>query len=192
MLSLLKSYWLKPVCNEVKEIHTIFSTTQSPTKKLTMIALLATLAVIFQSMGDFLPGVGYLISPFATAPIVLCAIFSLSSGLTAYLLVILLLFFIQPGELIIFPFTTGLLGLGIGSALLYSRIRLFVIVAGALFLLSGILLLLYIIQFPILGPTVSTTWSIVKTAIIAIFSLLYSWLWVEISRYFLQKISKVI
>ncbi|MFE0556842.1 MULTISPECIES: hypothetical protein [Paenibacillus] len=108
------------------------------------VAFLDALSAIFQSMGGLLPGIGYLISPLATAPIVLCTILSVGSGLTAYLLTMLLLFFIQPSELIVFPFTTGLLGLGVGGSLIYLNIRLPVVITGSLSLWAGILLLLYV------------------------------------------------
>jgi hypothetical protein len=116
----MKNYWLKPVCVEVSEIHTRFGTAEVATRKMITIAFLATLSAIFQSIGGLLPVIGYLISPLATAPIVISTILSIRSGLTAYLLTILLLFFIQPSELIVFPLSTGLLGLGIGGSLLYS------------------------------------------------------------------------
>lgn len=133
-----------------------------------------------------------MISPLATAPIVLSTVLSASSGLTAYSLAILLLFIIQPSELIVFPFTTGLLGLGIGSSLLYLKKRLWAVVAGSISLWAGILLLLYVFRFPVLGPAVSSTFNLSTMIIVYVFSLFYSWLWVEISRYFIQKISKVI
>lgn len=188
----MKNYWLKPVCVEVsKKINTRFGTTEIATRKMITVAFLATLSAIFQSMGGLLPGVGYLISPLATAPIVLSTVLSVGSGLTAYLLTILLLFFIQPSELIVFPFTTGLLGLGIGGSLLYLKIRLSVVIAGSFSLWTGILLLLYVFRFPVLGPAVSSTFNLSTIAMVYVFSLFYSWLWVEISRYSIKKISKV-
>ncbi|WP_246079712.1 hypothetical protein [Paenibacillus piri] len=144
----LKNYWLIPVCEEASLINTRFRTAEFATRKMTITAFLAALAAIFQSMGGLLPGIGFLISPFATAPVVLCCVLSFRSGLTAYLLAILLLFFIQPGELIVFPFTTGLLALGIGGAFVYSKTRLSAVMAGSLFLWVGIFLLLYIFAFP--------------------------------------------
>ncbi|MGG4345689.1 hypothetical protein [Paenibacillus lautus] len=186
----MKNYWLKPVCAEVSEIHTRFGAAQFATRKMITVAFLAVLSAIFQSMGGLLPGIGYLISPLATAPIVLCTILSVGSGLVAYSLTIVLLFFIQPSELIVFPFTTGLLGLGIGGSLLYLKIRLPAVITGAFSLWAGILLLLYVFRFPVLSPAVSSTFSLSTIVIIYVFSLFYSWLWVEISRYFIKKISK--
>ncbi|NHN32791.1 hypothetical protein [Paenibacillus agricola] len=188
----MKNYWLKPVCVEVSEIHTRFGTAEAATRKMITIAFLSTLSAIFQSIGGLLPVIGYLISPLATAPIVLCTILSIRSGLTAYLLTIVLLFFIQPSELIVFPLSTGLLGLGIGGSLLYLKTRLSAVLVGSFCLWSGILLLLYVFRFPVLGPTISSTFNLSTIAIVYVFSFFYSWLWVEISRYFIKKISKVI
>lgn len=63
-----------------------------------------------------MPGIGYLISFLATLPIFLVTSLSIRQGILSYILTILLLFIIQPSELIIFPFTTGLLGIAIGVA----------------------------------------------------------------------------
>lgn len=188
----LKNYWLRPICEEASLIHTRFHTAEFATRKMTIAAFLAALAAIFQSMGGLLPGVGFLISPFATAPIVLCCVLSFGSGLIAYLLAILLLFFIQPGELIVFPFTTGLLALGIGGAFIYSKTRLSAVMAGSFFLWAGIYLLVYIFRFPVLGPAFSSTLNISTIAMVFCFSFFYSWLWVDLSRWFINKISKVI
>ncbi|MFD0711392.1 hypothetical protein [Paenibacillus sp. GCM10027626] len=186
----MKNYWLKPVCTEISVIHKRFSTTDSATRKIIFVAFLAAVSAIFQSMGGLLPGIGFLMSPLATAPIMLSTVLSLGSGLTAYLLTMLLLFFIQPSELIVFPFTTGLLALGVGGSLLYSKSRLAVVMIGSIFLWAGIMLLLYVFRFPVMGPAVSSTFNLSAIVIVYVFSLLYSWLWAEISRWFIQKISK--
>lgn len=190
-MNLIKNYWLKPVCVEVSEMNTRYGAAEAATRKMITVAFLASLSAIFQSMGGLLPGIGYLISPLATAPIMLSTVLSVSSGLTAYALAMLLLLFIQPSELIVFPFTTGLLGLGIGGSLLYWKIRLSAVIAGAFSLWAGILLLLYVFRFPVLGPAVSS-FKLSTITMIYVFSLFYSWLWVEISRYIIQKTSKVI
>ncbi|MDQ0165721.1 hypothetical protein [Bacillus horti] len=192
MPKFIKNYWFNPDCVGVSEIRTRFKTTEATTRKMVTVAFLATLSSIFQSMGGLLPGIGYLISPLATAPIMLSTIFSFRSGLTAYILTIFLLFFIQPSELIIFPFTTGLLGLGIGSSLLYFKTRLSAVLVGSFSLLGGILLVLYVFQFPVLGPIASSTFSLSTIALVYVFSFFYSWLWIEISKYCIKKISKVI
>src|SRR5690606_21054319 len=91
------------------------------TRKLILASIFACLAAIFQSAGGYLPGIGYLISPLATAPILLCSLLSIPYGFMSYLLTIMLLVILQPTELIIFPFTTGILGLGIGASFHFFR-----------------------------------------------------------------------
>ncbi len=88
----------------------------SKAKRLVFGSFLACVAAILQAAGGFLPGIGYFISPFATLPILISAMFSLKMGVISYFLTILLLFILFPSELFIFPFTTGLIGIGIGAA----------------------------------------------------------------------------
>ena len=57
------------------------------------------MAAILQAAGGFLPGIGYFISPFATLPILIGAMFSLQMGVMSYFLTILLLFILFPSEL---------------------------------------------------------------------------------------------
>lgn len=68
-----------------------------------------------------MPGIGFLISFLATLPIFLATCFSIRQGILSYTLTIFLLFIIQPSELIIFPFTTGLLGIAMGVAFYNGR-----------------------------------------------------------------------
>ena len=74
---------------------------------------MSTLATMFQAAGNLVPGIGLLISPFSTLPI-FAIFYSIREGILSYILTIFLLFIIEPSELIVFPFTTGLLGLALG------------------------------------------------------------------------------
>src|SRR5690625_1345853 len=160
--------------------------------KLVLVSIFACIAAILQSAGGFLPGVGYLISPLATAPILLCAMFSLLAGASSYILTIMLLVVIQPTELIIFPFTTGLLGLGIGLAFHFFKKKISVTTVGALFLTLGIITVLYIFRFPILGPVASNSFSLLATGSIVLCSYFYSWFWVELSFRIIKRLSKIL
>ena len=73
---------------------------------------MSALATMFQATGNLVPGIGLLISPFSTLPI-FCYFYSIREGILSYILTIFLLFIIEPSELIVFPFTTGLLGLAL-------------------------------------------------------------------------------
>ena len=57
-------------------------------KRLVIGSFLACMAAILQAAGGFLPGIGYFISPFATSPILIGAMFSLRMGVMSYFLTI--------------------------------------------------------------------------------------------------------
>ena len=173
-------YYLKPISDEVRLAQSTFKN-HKKTKKLILGAIFACIAAVFQAAGGFFPGIGYLLSPLATAPILLYSMLSVPFGLLVYFQTIILLFILQPTELIVFPFTTGLLGLGIGASFYFYRSRLSIIAAGTFSLMLGISILLFILRYPILGPAFSDSFSYLTTGIIFFFCFLYSWLWVEIA-----------
>jgi hypothetical protein len=122
----------------------------TPSGKLVFAAILATFSAILQSAGGFLPGIGLLISPFSTLPIVFVSVYAGRYGILSYGLAMLLLLLIQPAELFIFPFSTGLLGLalGLGIRVFKYRITVALFAGGAMF--AGICFPLYVLGFPIL------------------------------------------
>ncbi|MBT2678263.1 hypothetical protein J7E38_04575 [Bacillus sp. ISL-35] len=184
-------YFFKPISNEVRLSKLIFKK-RKKTMKLILGSFLACISVMLQAAGGFLPGIGLFFSPLATAPILLCSMFSIPLGVMSYLLTIILLFILQPSELIVFAFTTGLLGLGIGAAFCLFRKRLSIIAAGTIFLMLGIIILLFIFDFPVLGPVVSDSFSFLTTAGIFLFAFLYSWLWVEIALNIFKRLKRLI
>ncbi|WP_019638847.1 hypothetical protein [Paenibacillus fonticola] len=191
MRKLLLNYWTKPLPQmENEKILPRVGATQ--TKTLIIIAFFSALTALLQSAGGYLPGPGYLISPFSTAPIVLSALISLRSGLTAYALSCLLLLLIQPSELIVFPFTTGLLGLALGIGMTHFKNRIQVILFSAVALWMGIALVVYAFRFPILGPTVSINFQMDISVYVFLFSLLYSGIWTEISLRLLARLKKAV
>ncbi|WP_432361585.1 hypothetical protein [Sporosarcina sp. UB5] len=155
-------------------------------------ALMAALAAILQSAGGLLPAIGFAISPLATAPIMLVALISLHSGAFTYILTILLLFLIEPTELFIFPFTTGLLGLGLGWTFYKLTKRPHVAFMNGLLLCIGICIPLYVLGFPVFGPTISAHFNRLTLLLIFTFSLLYSWIWTELSLFILRKIKVIL
>jgi hypothetical protein len=182
-------YFLKPVSDEVRSFQRRFNKHNNITK-LILGSNLVCLAAVLQSAGGFLPGIGYFFSPLATAPILICSMFSIPFGAMSYLLTMMLLFILQPTELIIFPFTTGLLGLGIGASFSFFRKRLSLIASGAALLMLGIMSLLYIFHFPILGPAVSGSFSFLTAGGILLFAFLYSWLWVEMALIIFKRLKR--
>jgi len=116
--------------------------------------------------------------------------FSIPYGVMTYFLTIMLLFILQPSELIVFPFTTGLLGLGIGASFSFFRKRLIIIATGAILLMSGVMSLLFIFHFPVLGPAVSVSFSFLITGFL--FAFIYSWLWVDIALIIFKRVKMIL
>lgn len=183
------NYWAKPL-PQMESVSVLARAGANQTRTLVTIAFLSALSALFQSAGGFLPGPGYLLSPLSTAPVVLATLISLRSGFTAYALSMVLLLLIQPSELFVFPFTTGLLGLALGFSIARSRNRIQVVLLSAFVLWAGIALLLYAFRFPLLGPSVAQSWEIATAAYIFLFCLLYSALWTEISLRVLARLRK--
>jgi hypothetical protein len=152
----------------------------SPTTKLVIGAMLGSIAVIFQSAGIF-TGVGYIFSMMTTGPIVLATLLSVRIGTLTYLVTIILLAIVQPSELLVFPFTTGLLGLSLGIGLQYFKSTLLILLFSSATLTLGIGTLLYGIQFPILGPSVSSQLNLAVILGVFAFSFLYSLIWLKLS-----------
>jgi hypothetical protein len=184
-------YFFKSISDEVRTVHLAFIR-HSKTKRLILGSIFACLAAIFQASGGIFPVVGYFISPLATAPILFCSILSIRFGLMSYLLTNLLLLILQPSELIVFPFTTGLLGISTGAAFYIFKKRLSIILCGAFVLTSGILGLLYIFQFPVLGPGVPGSFSFLTVGGIFLFAFFYNWIWVELALAFYKRVKKII
>ena len=165
-----------PTKNELE----LLTSNYSRTMKLVLGSVLSAIAVLLQSAGVF-TGIGYVFSMFATLPIVLATMISVQLGIMSYTLSILLLVIIQPSELIVFPFTTGLLGLGLGIGFKLFKHWLKVSIFSAVVLMAGIFLLLYGLKFPVLGPSIGSSIDIRVILGTLLFSLIYSWIWVLIS-----------
>ncbi len=180
-------YFLRSISEDVRIAQFEFRK-QTKAKKLVLGSFLSCMAVILQGAGELFPGIGYLISLFATLPILIGAMFSFQMGVLSYVLTILLLFIMFPSELVIFPFTTGLLGIGIGAAFSFFKKRLTIISIGALCLTLGMMILLVVFHFPVLGSAVGFSFSFHTAGSIFFFSFLYSWLWVEMALFFFKRI----
>ncbi|KAA9028621.1 YybS family protein [Niallia endozanthoxylica] len=180
-------YFFRSISDDVRMAQFEFRK-QTKAKRLVLGSFLSCMAVILQGAGELLPGIGYFVSPFATLPILIGAMLSFQMGVLSYVLTILLLFILFPSELVIFPFTTGLLGIGIGAAFSFFKKRLTIISIGATCLTLGMMILLYIFHFPVLGSAVSDSYSFHTAGSIFLFSFLYSLLWVEIGLFFFKRI----
>lgn len=162
------------------------------TKKMVTVSLLASIAALLQSAGGYIPILGFVISPFTTLPIMIATLISFRYGSISYGLTILLLLILEPTELFVFPFTTGVLGLGLGWGLLHLRKRLAIASLNGGLLFLGICFPLYVLEFPVFGPMTSSSVSVQIITIILLFSFIYSFIWVEISLFVLQRLKWIV
>lgn len=183
-----RNYWYQPmIAHDTNFVH---KRKVTPAKRLVITALLGSLAAIFQSAGNLIPGIGLFISPFATLPIFFAICYSSRVGILSYILTILLLFIIEPSELIVFPFTTGLLGIALGVSFLQFQRKIWIVSFSALSLVIGIMIVLDIFRFPVLGPTVHTILDIKVIALLCTLSFLYCWFYAELCRVMINRVYK--
>ncbi|MFD0771175.1 hypothetical protein ACFQZ1_20740 [Bacillus sp. CGMCC 1.60114] len=183
-------YWCKPIIETGS--NSLHVRKMALATQLVITALLSTFAAMFQSAGGIMPGIGFLISCLATLPIFLVTYFSIRQGILSYILTIFLLFIIQPSELIIFPFTTGLLGIALSLAFLQFKRRIAVVSFSAVCLMVGIMIILYVFRFPVLGPTVDTTMDLKVIVLTCILSFFYCWMFAEICRMFINRLCHIL
>ncbi|WP_226669815.1 hypothetical protein [Metabacillus litoralis] len=183
--------WLKSLLDDRDEIKSMKRNIYTGTTKLILGAVLASLACIFQSAGIFV-GVGFVLSTLTTLPIVIASVLSLKIGFLTYVSTIFLLAITQPSELLIFPFTTGLLGLALGIGFKILRNSVLITVFSSFCLTVGMTCLLYVLQFPILGPTITTNFDSKIFLYIFAFSILYSWIWLKLSLLTLKAVNRFV
>lgn len=134
------------------------------------------IAVLFQSAPVFLPGVGFAISPLSTLPIAIAAVSNVSLGLTVFISSALILVMVDVQETIILLFTTGLLGVVIGT-LLYRNGTIISILFSGIALSIGMMFLTYIAAIPSFVDITNTLPVYLTFIIYFSFSLVYSSLW---------------
>ena len=115
----------------------------NPAQIVSIGGILTTLAVLFQSLPVFLPGMGLIISPLATLPIALAAVGSTNLGVILLFSSTLILLLISPQEAVIFLFATGLLGLTLGAS--YNKRIPQSIATATITLFTGINILIHIV-----------------------------------------------
>lgn len=173
-----------------KKKHKITAVPYTKNMKLVVGSLLGAIAAILQSAG-LIGGIGFAFSIMATGPIVLAMVISIRIGLLTYAVTALLLIILQPSEVLVFLFTTGLLGIALGIGFKLYNTGSMVSVMGGSFLSAGILILLYIFQFPVLGPSVSRIVSGTVVAGVFLFGQFYSWIWMNLSILGMRHLNKV-
>lgn len=135
--------------------------------------ILTTLAVIFQSAPVFLPAIGLFLSPLSTIPIAIAAFSNIFLGIAVFLSSVLILTMISIQESIILLFTTGVLGVVIGS-LLFRRGIISSILFSSVALSLGITFLTYIIGIPGFVDLANSFSTTLAFLIFFLFSLIYS------------------
>lgn len=147
--------------------------------------ILTSIAVIFQSAPIFLPIIGLALSPLSTLPIALAAFYNISLGITVYFSSALILALVSLQETIILLFTTGLLGIGIG-AFLYRKGILVSILFSSILLFLGMILLTFLLGFPVFGDLTSSVSTPLIILVYLSFSLIYAIIWNILIRKFIN------
>ena len=61
-----------------------------------------------------------------------------------------------------------------------------IISLGSFSLFSGLVSLLFVLDFPVLGPTVSSNLDLLNMIFLYVFAFVYSWMWVDASSRLLE------
>lgn len=138
--------------------------------------LLTSIAVLFQSAPIFLPAIGLALSPFSTLPIAVAAVLNIFLGIFVLFSSAFILIIISPQEAIILLFTTGLLGITLG-ALIYRKGIIVSILASAVVLSLGMIVLTYIAAIPAFVDFAGSFSFPFTLLIFFVFSLLYVSIW---------------
>jgi len=152
--------------------------------------VLTAIAVLFQSAPVFLPAIGLALSPLSTLPIAIAAVSNIALGLTVFFSSALILVIVSAQETIILLFTTGLLGIIIGTLLYRKGITISILFSSvALFL--GMIFLTYIAGIPAFVDLTSPL-SIPFTFLIFFsFSLVYASIWNICFRKFMNYLIRI-
>lgn len=152
--------------------------------------VLTALSILLQAAPVFLPGVGLIISPFSTLSIAVAAVFNIGLGISVFITSSLFLIFVSPQEAMILLFTTGTLGVVLGS-LLYRKTARITILMSALGLSIGMIILTYMITI----PGFESLSGVLRFPYILfsyiLFSLLYSFIWYLFFRKFIDHLIKI-
>ncbi|MBU9711472.1 hypothetical protein [Evansella tamaricis] len=138
--------------------------------------ILTAIAVIFQAAPVFLPVIGLGLSPFSTLPIAIAAFLKTSLGFAVYGSTALLLTFIYIQEAIILIFTTGLLGITIGTFLFRKGIVISVLFS-SIVLSLGMFLLTHFVGITLLGDFTNFGSILFTFFSFFLFSLIYTSIW---------------
>lgn len=152
--------------------------------------VLTTMAVLFQSAPVFLPMIGLSLSPLSTLPIAIASVFSISLGLAVFFSSAVILAVISAQETLILVFTTGLLGIVIGT-LLYRKGIIISILFSSIALSLGIISLTYIAGISSFVDLTSSLSTPLALLVFISFSLIYAIIWNVCLRRFINYLIKI-
>lgn len=152
--------------------------------------ILTAITILFQSAPVFLPTIGMALSPLSTLPVAISAASNIALGFSVFLSSTLILIIVSAQEAIILLFTTGLLGIVIGT-LLYRKGIIISILFSSIALSLGMIFLTYIIG--ISGfVDLTNSLSVPLTFVIFLsFSLVYASIWNIYLRKFVNYLIKI-
>ncbi len=152
--------------------------------------ILTTLTVLFQSAPAFLPAIGLFLSPLSTLPIAIAAFYNVSLGITVFFSSAIILILVNVQEAIILLFTTGLLGIVIGT-LLYRKGIFVSILFSSIVLSLGMILLTFVVGISAFGDLTSSLSMFLTVLVFISFSLIYVSIWNIFLRKFINYLIKI-
>lgn len=152
--------------------------------------ILTAVAVMCQSAPVFLPAIGLVLSPLSTLPIAIAAVFNISLGLTVFFSSALILAIVSIQETIILLFTTGILGIVIGT-LLYRKGLKVSILFSSIILSLGMIFLTYIAGISAFVDLTSSLSAPLTFLIFFSFSLVYASIWNICFRKFMNYLKQI-
>lgn len=152
--------------------------------------ILTTMAVLFQSAPVFLPAIVLALSPLSTLPIAIATVSNISLGLTIFFSSALILIIVSTQETLILLFTTGLLGIVIGT-LLYRKGIIISILLSSIALSLGMIFLTYIVGISAFVDFTSQLSTPLTFLIFFSFSLVYGSIWNICLRKFINYLIKI-
>ncbi|MRH41448.1 hypothetical protein GH741_02015 [Aquibacillus halophilus] len=184
----MKKFFMK---SDVLMLKQMKRNDESNAERVVYGALLGTIGAILQSSGMF-GGIGLLISALSSFPIVLATLRSLRTGFLTYLVTFALLSMIQPAEAYVYLITTGLLGLSMGFGFRVLKKEWLVVLFSATALMLGILFLLLVIEFPVLGPSIGGELDLRLVLYIFLFTMIYSFIWMKSILIIMKKYAAIV
>lgn len=148
-----------------------------------------TLSVLLQLAPLYFPGLGLMLSPLGSLPVIFAALYSVTCGSFTYLCTGLIILVISPHESVIFLLTTGILGLALGIN--YNKNFITAVIISGLTLFSGINILTYFIGIAAFGDALTGIPLYIEEIIIFIFSLIYSTLWMVLLKFIIGRINSL-